>query len=86
MVRLTLSTSAVVGVATATVLSGVAVITVTHSGCQDPGSYEAHDGVVELIGGCVQPGDVDVTPQDAPAQLPQLAPADLPADDTEVAP
>ncbi len=54
----------ITGIAAATALSGAAVLAVAHSGCQDPGAYRSRDdGVVELIGGCLQPDDLPITPQ-----------------------
>ncbi|MBB5153492.1 hypothetical protein [Saccharopolyspora phatthalungensis] len=66
MTRLTPMNSAfplVTGIVTATALSGAAVLAVLQSGCDEPGSYHSHDGVVELIGGCLQPGDLPVSPR-----------------------
>jgi hypothetical protein len=40
-------------VAAAAALTGAAVFTVADAGCPNPGRYVQHDGVVELIGGCV---------------------------------
>ncbi|MER7015626.1 hypothetical protein ABT324_29680 [Saccharopolyspora sp. NPDC000359] len=53
----------VTGVVTAAALSGAAVFAVLRSGCEDPGSYLVRDDVVELIGGCLQPDDLPVTPR-----------------------
>lgn len=53
----------VAGLVTAAALSGAAAIAVLHSGCEQPGSYLEHDGVVELIGGCLQPSDLPVVPR-----------------------
>lgn len=61
MLRLTLSagaTSLFAGLAVAAALSGVAVVTVAHAGCEHPGTYQPRGGVVELIGGCVTPDDL----------------------------
>ncbi|WP_243789946.1 hypothetical protein [Saccharopolyspora gloriosae] len=62
------------GITVATVLSAAAVFAVAQTGCDDPGSYRERDGVVELIGGCVQPEDLPVTPapqlEDSPHSLP----------------
>ncbi|RRO15514.1 hypothetical protein EIL87_15855 [Saccharopolyspora rhizosphaerae] len=52
------------GMLAAAALSGAAVLVVLDSGCDDPGSYHEHDGVVELIGGCLQPSDLPVAPRD----------------------
>ena len=59
------------GMITAAALSGAAVLVVLGSGCDDPGTYRERDGVVELIGGCLQPSDLPVTPREpveSPAQ------------------
>lgn len=66
MTRLTPMNSAfplVAGIATAAALSGAAVFAVLQSGCDEPGSYRSHDGVVELIGGCLKPDDLPVNPR-----------------------
>lgn len=66
MTRLTLSAGAfplIAGVAAATALSGAAVFTVLRSGCDDPGVYRTHDGVVELVGGCLSRDDLPALPQ-----------------------
>ena len=74
MTRLTPAAGAfplVTGIAVATVLSGAAVFTVVRSGCDEPGTYRAHDGVVELIGGCITPDDLPVVPQHQPSHAPR---------------
>ncbi|HEY8373757.1 MAG TPA: hypothetical protein VIL00_13525 [Pseudonocardiaceae bacterium] len=54
----------VASVTAAAALTGVAVFTVTHTGCTDPGRYVQRDGgVVELVGGCVEPNDLTVVPK-----------------------
>lgn len=71
MTRLTLSAGAfplIAGIAAATALSGAAVFTVLRSGCDDPGVYRSHDGIVELVGGCVSRNDLSVPP---PHQTPR---------------
>lgn len=84
MAPLTPSTGAfglVFGVATAVALSGGAVLTVLQSGCDDPGSYQFRDGVVELAGGCLQPDDFPVTsegPENPPRPLDRINPAQVP--------
>lgn len=52
-------------VAAAALLSGAAVFTVQQAGCDDPGRYVQHDRGYELVGGCLEPGDLPVGP--APA-------------------
>lgn len=74
MARPTLASGAVplvTGIATATVLSGAAVFTVAHAGCEHPGIYRVHNGVVELVGGCVTPEDIPVAPEKSPASSPR---------------
>lgn len=75
MARLTSATGTiplVTGIVTATALSGAAVFTVVGAGCDDPGRYRPHGGVVELIGGCITREDLPVVParQPDPAQRP----------------
>ncbi|MGW1676493.1 hypothetical protein [Saccharopolyspora sp. NPDC002376] len=64
----------VTGVATAAALSGAAVFAVLQSGCDDPGAYRVRDDVVELIGGCLQPDDLPISPR-PPADLGSGEPA-----------
>ncbi|MGW0890653.1 hypothetical protein [Saccharopolyspora sp. NPDC002578] len=75
--------SLVGGVALATVLSAAAVFAVAQSGCDDPGTYRERDGVVELIGGCVQAEDLPVTPAPQLGDAPHSPPADT---DPSIAP
>jgi hypothetical protein len=66
MARLTLSAGTfplVAGIAAATALSGAAVFTVFRSGCDSPGVYRAHDGVIELVGGCLNRADLPALPE-----------------------
>lgn len=51
----------------ATVLAGVAVLTVANAGCDNPGHYVAVPGGYALIGGCVDPADL-IVPAPAPAR------------------
>ncbi|SFS54771.1 hypothetical protein [Saccharopolyspora flava] len=67
--------SLLTGAVMAAALSGAAVLAVLGSGCDDPGTYTEHDGVVELIGGCLHPSDLPITPQD-PANTPDPGTAD----------
>lgn len=75
MARLTPATSTiplVTGVATATALTGAAVLTVLHAGCEDPGAYRFdRAGVVELVGGCITAEDIPVTPGTEPEPGPR---------------
>ena len=43
-------------------LAGVAVFAVSHAGCSDTGRYVQHDGVVELVGSCLNPNDLPAAP------------------------
>ncbi|GAA2812351.1 hypothetical protein [Saccharopolyspora taberi] len=66
MARLTPSTGnlpLLSGLAVATALSGIAVFTAVHGGCDDPGSYRPREGGFELVGGCLQPDDLPVAPR-----------------------
>jgi hypothetical protein len=52
----------------ATVLALVAVFTVQHAACADPGRYvPVGGGGYVLVGGCVAPGDIVVPDRPAPA-------------------
>jgi hypothetical protein len=53
--------------AAAAALTGAAVFTVADAGCTHPGRYVQHDGVVELVGGCVDQDRLPV-PAARPAQ------------------
>lgn len=50
----------VVALVAAALLSGAAAYTVHQAGCQDPGRYELRKHGYELVGGCVEPGDLPV--------------------------
>jgi hypothetical protein len=43
-------------------LAGVAVFAVNHAGCADSGQYVTHDGVVELVGSCLNPAELPPAP------------------------
>jgi hypothetical protein len=49
-------------VAAAALLSGAAAYTVHRAGCDDPGHYITTNGHLELVGGCIEPGDLPVGP------------------------
>jgi hypothetical protein len=49
-------------VAAAALLSGAAVYTVHRAGCDDPGHYVTTNGHIELVGGCIERGDLPVGP------------------------
>jgi len=55
--------------AAAALLTGAAVFTVTQAKCDDPGRYVYHNGGYELVGGCLEPGDLPVGP--APDAAPE---------------
>lgn len=61
--------------AAAMVLTGVAVFAVTQAGCAEAGHYVRHDGVIELVGGCVEPADFPNVPQQRPNGDPPADPA-----------
>lgn len=49
--------------AAAALLAGAAVLTVTRAECDDPGRYvQQSGGGYELVGGCLEPGDLPVGP------------------------
>jgi hypothetical protein len=54
-------------VAAAAALTGAAVFTVADAGCANPGQYVRHDGVVELVGGCVDQSRLPVAERPAQA-------------------
>jgi hypothetical protein len=56
------SWSVAVSVAIAAALATIAVVTVEQAGCDDPGHYVLDAQGYELVGGCVEPGDIRVTP------------------------
>jgi hypothetical protein len=59
--------SVVVSVLVAAVMTTIALITVQQAGCHDPGRYVTSASGYELVGGCVDPGDLTVTPDTVPA-------------------
>lgn len=61
----------VAAAAAAVLLSGVATYTVQRSGCDDPGYYVTRDGAIELVGGCLEPGDLPVGPVQTDLDTPQ---------------
>jgi hypothetical protein len=58
--------SVVVSALVAAAMSAIAVVTVTHAGCSEPGRYVQHGGQYELVGGCLEPGDLPVAPDTQP--------------------
>jgi hypothetical protein len=56
---------AVAPVLAAAALTVVAVLTVRDAGCDDPARYEPRGAGYELVGGCLEPGDL-VVPEPAP--------------------
>lgn len=53
--------------AAAAMLTAAAVYTVERAGCDDPGHYVHAGESFELVGGCLEPGDLPVGP--APATV-----------------
>jgi hypothetical protein len=62
------SWSVVVSALVAVAMSAIAVVTVNHAGCSEPGRYVQHGGQYELVGGCLEPGDLPVAPETQPYQ------------------
>jgi hypothetical protein len=62
--------SVVVSVLVAAALAAIAVVTVERAGCDDPGRYVVGSRGYELVGGCVEPGDLPVSPAVPAAQNP----------------
>jgi hypothetical protein len=65
--------SVVVSALVAAAMSAIAVVTVNHAGCTEPGRYVQHDGQYELVGGCLEPGDLPVAPEAQPDQSHQTS-------------
>jgi hypothetical protein len=61
--------------AVAVALAGVAVFTVSNAGCADSGQYVQRDGVIELVGSCLDPAELPSAPE-APQQGPDRRPAE----------
>ncbi|PXY26557.1 hypothetical protein DI005_36055 [Prauserella sp. PE36] len=49
------------GLTSALALTGAAVYTVGQANCGDPGRYIRHDNHIELVGGCVDGGELPTT-------------------------
>jgi hypothetical protein len=62
--RWSIAVSLIVAAAMAT----IALITVQRAGCDDPGHYVLRGSGYELVGGCVEPGDLPVASAPAPSQ------------------
>lgn len=60
--------SVVVSVVVAAALATIALVTVERAGCHDPGQYVMGARGYELVGGCLEPGDLQVSP--VPPQSP----------------
>lgn len=66
--------------AAAALLGGAAVFTVAQAECDDPGRYvQQSGGGYELVGGCLEPGDLPVGPAvevetDQPGDIPNPQP------------
>ena len=52
----------VASLAAAGLLTGAAVYTVHRAGCEDPGRYVRIGETFELVGGCLEPGDLPIGP------------------------
>ncbi len=57
--------------AAALLLSGAAIYTVDRAGCDEPGHYVVNGETVELVGGCLEPGDLPVGPAPVDPDSPQ---------------
>jgi hypothetical protein len=55
----------VAALAAAGLLTGAAVYTVHRAGCDDPGQYVRAGDTLELVGGCLEPGDLPIGPPPA---------------------
>jgi hypothetical protein len=62
--------SVAVSLLVAAAMAVIASIAVEQAGCSDPGHYVEHAGGYELVGGCVEPGDLPVAPDTAPVPTP----------------
>ena len=58
--------SIVVSTLVAAALAAIAVVTVEQAGCHDPGHYVVGAQGYELVGGCLEPGDLQVSPVTPP--------------------
>jgi hypothetical protein len=59
-----------VAAAAAAALVGAAAATVTQAGCDQPARYVPDGAGYQLVGGCLQAGDVPVAPHHPEAQNP----------------
>lgn len=62
--------SVVVSLVVAAAMATIALITVQQAGCDDPGRYIPTARGYELVGGCVEPGDLSVAPDSEPEPAP----------------
>jgi hypothetical protein len=51
----------------AAMLTGAAAVTVEQAGCDEPGMWVVSHDRTQLVGGCLDPEDLPVAPQPAPA-------------------
>jgi hypothetical protein len=58
--------SIVVSALVAAALATIALVTVEQAGCHDPGHYVVGAEGYELVGGCLEPGDLQVSPVTPP--------------------
>jgi hypothetical protein len=59
--------SVVVSLLVAVAMATIAFITVHQAGCPDPGRYIVRDDGYELVGGCLEPTDLPISPDFTPA-------------------
>ncbi|WP_064742906.1 hypothetical protein [Pseudonocardia spinosispora] len=62
--------SVVVSLVVAAAMATIALITVQRAGCEDPGRYVPTASGYELVGGCVEPGDLTIGTDVEPAPAP----------------
>jgi hypothetical protein len=60
------SWSLVAPVLVAAALAVIALVTVEQAGCDDPGRFVLGNRGYELVGGCVEPGDLPIHPATEP--------------------
>ncbi|MBA2308187.1 MAG: hypothetical protein H0W01_02535 [Pseudonocardiales bacterium] len=66
MLRVRSASGALPVIVSALVAAGLltgAAVAVQSAGCDDPGRYVLRQGGYELVGGCLEPGDLPVPPQ-----------------------
>ncbi|HEV2778285.1 MAG TPA: hypothetical protein VGX25_02695 [Actinophytocola sp.] len=63
--------------AAAMALAGIAVFSVSQAGCAEPGHYVEHNGTVELVGSCLDPGELPSAPVEHKTDQKPAEPASL---------